>query len=159
MQRVTMTLDEELIAEIDRFMETRGYQSRSEAFRDLARTGLQAAHGEQVETSHCVGALVYAYDHGVRELSRRLTETHHDHHDLSVAAMHVHLDHATCLEVAILRGATASVQRLAEHVIAERGVRHGRLVLVPVEVQREDHAHGETHAHPHDHTRVREAGS
>lgn len=158
-QRVTMTLDDELLAEIDKYMEARGYQSRSEAFRDLARTGLQAAHGEQTSTSQCVGALVYAYDHETRELPKRLIETHHDHHDLSVATMHIHLDHNTCLEVAILRGATANVRRFADHIIAERGVRHGRLVLVPVEIQSESHAHGEARARPHDHVRVREGGS
>lgn len=159
MQRVTMTLDDELIAEIDKFMERRGYHSRSEAFRDIARAGLQATPEELASSSHCVGALVYTYDHGVRELSKRLTETHHHHHDLAVATMHVHLDHETCLEVAILRGATANVRHFAEHVIAERGVRHGRVVLIPVDLQSENHAHGESSAQPHEHTRVREADS
>ena len=40
----------------------------------------------------CVAAVVYTYDHHVRELSKRLTQASHDHHDLSLATMHVHLD-------------------------------------------------------------------
>jgi len=38
MQRVTITIDDELDAELDRFMKARGYANRSEAIRDLARS-------------------------------------------------------------------------------------------------------------------------
>lgn len=159
MQRITVTLDDELVAEIDRFMARRGYQSRSEAFRDLARSGLAEADAEQGTTGDCVGALVYVYDHHVRELSKRLAATHHEHHDLSIATMHVHLDHETCLETVLLKGPAGDVRHLAEHVMAERGVRHGRLVLVPVETTAETHGHGPGGSHLHSHVRVREAGS
>jgi CopG family nickel-responsive transcriptional regulator len=47
--------------------------------------------------------------------------------------MHAHLDHDNCMEVTILRGKAAKVQHFGEHVIAERGVRHGRIVLMPTE--------------------------
>jgi CopG family nickel-responsive transcriptional regulator len=43
MQRVTITLDDELMADLDRIIAARGYQNRSEAIRDLARSGLEQA--------------------------------------------------------------------------------------------------------------------
>jgi len=89
-----------------------------------------------------VAALVYVYDHHDRELPKRLTRSSHEHHDLSVATMHVHLDHDSCMEVAVLRGAMQDVRHFARHVISERGVRHGRLVTVPVEFETRKHAHG-----------------
>ena len=49
MQRVTITIDDELVGEIDAFMETRGYANRSEAIRDLARSGLDKF---STETAH-----------------------------------------------------------------------------------------------------------
>ena len=68
--------------------------------------------------------------------------------------MHAHLDHDSCMEVTILRGRTGAVQHFAEHVIAERGVRHGRIVLVPTDAMIKPHTHadGTTHDHPHRHT-------
>jgi len=101
MQRVTVTLDDELVAELERYMKGRGYNNRSEAIRDLARTGMQQARSETSDNGDCIAALVYVYDHTVRELANRLAEAHHHHHDLSVAAMQVHLDHASCMEVAL----------------------------------------------------------
>lgn len=43
MQRVTITLDDELMKELDRVISVRGYQNRSEAIRDLARAGIAQA--------------------------------------------------------------------------------------------------------------------
>ena len=132
MQRLTITADDDFVAELDRLIASRGYQNRSEAIRDLARGGMRQATEQAGDDGACVAALVYVYDHHSRELSKRLTHLFHDHHELSQASMHVHLDHGSCMEVAVLRGRGSQVRHLADHVIAERGVRHGRLVSVPV---------------------------
>ena len=153
MQRVTITIDDELMIEIDRIIAARGYQNRSEAIRDLARAGIREAADTLDHKGDCVAALVYVYDHNARQLSKRLADTFHDHHELSLASMHAHLDHDSCMEVTILRGHTDEVQHFAEHVIAERGVRHGRVVLVPTDLLIKPHTHadGTTHGHGHAH--------
>ena len=139
MQRVTITIDDELDAELDRFMKARGYANRSEAIRDLARSGLQQAATEVGGTRPCVAALVYLYDHEARELPKRLTRDFHDRHDLAHTTLHVHLDHESCMEVTVLKGRGADVQQFADHIIAERGVRHGHVVYLPADGA---HTHG-----------------
>jgi len=131
MQRITITLDEDLIADLDRLIERRGYQNRSEAIRDLARAGLAEAEHDKAAGGQCVAALVYVYDHAARDLTRRLTENYHHHHDLALATLHVHLDEDHCMEVTALKGEVAEVQHFADHIIAERGVRYGRVVTIP----------------------------
>lgn len=158
MQRVTVTLDDELVAELDRFMQERGYSGRSEAFRDLARAGLAQVQGEAHQSGECVASLVYVFNYQVRELSKRLSDIYHRHHDLTRATLRVHLDHETCLETIILCGSVGQVKALAESIIAERGVLHGRLTLVPVQVSVERHSHGGK-AHEHTHIHVRQGGS
>ena len=146
MQRVTITIDDELDAELDRFMKARGYANRSEAIRDLARSGLQQAATEVGSTRACVAALVYLYDHEARELPKRLTRDFHERHDLAQATLHVHLDHESCLEVTVLKGRGADVQQFADHIIAERGVRHGHVVYLPADGAH-FHDHGGGHSH------------
>ena len=158
MQRITVTLDNELVAEIDRISVERGYQNRSEAIRDLTRAGLAQTSPEAPAGRDCMAALIYVYNHDERDLPKRLTHVFHDHHDLSVAGLHVHLDHDSCMEVAVLRGPVQAVQHLADHVIAERGVRHGRLVMLPVDLEHQKHGHGSGGERRHLHARVREAG-
>jgi len=158
MQRVTVTLEDELLAEVDRMVAERGYQNRSEAIRDLARTGIRQAAEDAGAPRDCVAALVYVYDHEARNLSKRLTQSFHDHHDLSLTALHVHLDHTSCLEVAVLRGKATEVRHFGDHIVAERGVRYGRLVTIPVDMDLQTHAHGGEAKHRHLHAHVRNAG-
>lgn len=158
MQRVTITLDDEFVTTLDRVIAEHGYQNRSEAIRDLARAGMRQAAEQSEPTGECVAALVYVYDHESRELSKRLTRIFHDHHNLSLSSMHVHLDHGSCMEVAVLKGKSGEVSHLADHVIAERGVRHGRIVMVPVAMETEKHAHGGKTSHGHVHVHVQKAG-
>jgi CopG family transcriptional regulator, nickel-responsive regulator len=154
MQRITITIDDDLMNDLDRVMAKRGYQNRSEAIRDLARAGILQAAPEDGSSRDCVGALVYVYDHKSRDLAKRLTSSFHEHHEMSLSTLHLHLDHDSCMEVNVLRGRTRDVQQFADHVIAERGVRYGRLVLVPVEVHSEIHSHGDNPPHRHSHTHI-----
>lgn len=156
MERFTISLDEDLAREFDALIARRGYGNRSEAVRDLLRSHLESEHQTQDASGHCVANLSYVYNHHERELAERLTEIQHQSHDLSVATMHAHLDHEFCLESVILRGPTLAVRTCAEAMMAERGVRHGQLNLVSVEVDQGSHAHAyrpKGKAAPHLHMR------
>jgi CopG family nickel-responsive transcriptional regulator len=145
MERFTISLDEKLASEFDQLIRERGYRNRSEAVRDLLRGRLDTLRIQQALAPFCVASLSYVYNHHERDLAERLTELQHQHHDLVVASTHVHLDHDNCLETAILRGATEDVQRFADALTAERGVRHGQLNLVPVDMEG---GHRHVHSHP-----------
>ena len=147
MERFTISLDEELAREFDELIAARGYGNRSEAVRDILRGHLEKLRQAHNESRHCIANLSYLYNHHERELAERLTGLQHDHHDLTVASMHAHLDHDNCIESVILRGPTGSVRRFADALMAERGVRHGSLNLVSVAVEAGGHEHGHDHAH------------
>jgi CopG family transcriptional regulator, nickel-responsive regulator len=141
MQRLTITIDDDLVAEVDQFIEEHGYVNRSEAIRDLVRSGLQASGSKVQGNRDCIATLSYVYDHAARELPKRLTKEFHAHHDLAQATLHVHIDHDSCLEVTVLKGRGSDVRAFADHVIAERGVRHGHIVVMPIEPAEHVHAH------------------
>ncbi len=147
MQSLTITIDDDLVAEVDDFIEARGYANRSEAIRDLVRSGLQQSSLEVAQGRNCVATLSYVYDHAARELPKRLTKEFHDHHHLAQATLHVHINHESCLEVTVLKGRSTEVKAFADHLIAERGVRHGHIVFMPVELDDVGAAHIQTHSH------------
>jgi CopG family nickel-responsive transcriptional regulator len=148
MQRLTISIDDELAADFDAFVAQRGYGNRSEAVRDLIRARLEAEREVTDPDTHCVASLSFVYDHHQRALAERLAEHQHEHHDLTVAAMHVHLDHENCLETVVLQGGTQAVRHFAAAITAEPGVRHGSLNVVTMEPA-EPHAHaGHRHLKP-----------
>jgi CopG family nickel-responsive transcriptional regulator len=130
MQRITITLDEELLDLIDRRVEVQGYQGRSEAIRDLLRSGLREAEALPDNTP-CVAVVSYLYDHTTRELPKRLNQTLHAHHDLTRSTLHVHLDAGHCLEVSVLQGERGRISELSRQLMVERGVEYGQVQVIP----------------------------
>jgi CopG family nickel-responsive transcriptional regulator len=150
MQRITITLDDDLVEQLEAFLRKQGYSNRSEAFRDLVRERLARIETDQAVAGDCYATLTYVYDHHKRDLAARMTEVSHAHHDLTVSTLHVHLDHDNCLETAVLRGPIARVRAFADSVIAQPGVRHGELYLLPVRTSAQSHSHGNgPHRHVH----------
>jgi CopG family nickel-responsive transcriptional regulator len=147
MDRFTISIDESLAAAFDELIKQRGYTTRSEAVRDILRTHLQQNTEKRDNRGSCVANLSYVYNHHERELAERLTSIQHAHHDLTVSTTHAHLDHDQCIETVLLKGPVKRVRQFAEEMIAERGVRHGSLNLVNVELG-PSHSHGgSTHSH------------
>lgn len=142
MKRLTMSLDDNLADAFDAIVAERGYENRSEAFRDLLRHDLVEKRRTEQPAGPCVATLSYSYNHHERQLGMRLTDLQHEHHELTIATTHAHLDHDYCLEVVILRGRTDAVQAFAQQVMAQPGVTHGQLHLIPVSVR---HSHGHAH--------------
>ena len=132
MQRLTISLDDDLAAAFDALARKRGYASRSEAIRDLLRQELKTQVLADGSKTECVAVLSYVFDHHERQLSTRLTDMQHDHHELAVATMHAHISHEDCVETVILRGQAGQVEAFGHSVMAETGVRHGHLQLIPV---------------------------
>lgn len=148
MERITISLPEELASEFDRLSAERGYDNRSEAIRDILRAHLDRLREAREADGQCVANLSYVYNHHERELAERLIALHHAHHDLSVSTMHAHLDHDHCMETVFLKGPVQAVRRFANALAAERGVRHGQLNLVMVDLDHEhDHGDGKPHTH------------
>lgn len=130
MQRVTISLDDELADEFDALVGRQGYQSRSEAVRDLIRRAVDIERLSEASDEMCVANLSYVYDHHTRDLARVLTELQHERHDLVVSSTHVHLDHHSCLESTMMRGPVKDVRALGESIRTQRGVRFGAMNLV-----------------------------
>lgn len=152
MERFTISLDDRLAQQFDEWMAERSYANRSEAVRDMLRAELGKSKLRKPAGKQCVACLSYVFNHHERDLAERLTSMQHDHHDLTISTMHAHLDHDHCLESVILRGPTVAVTQFADEVCAQRGVHHGQLNIISVELhephgQRKVKANGAPHVH------------
>lgn len=127
LKRFGISLESDLSDQFDEYIRERGYTNRSEAIRDLIRDALIKRLWSEGE-AEAAGAAVIVYNHHLHELSKKLTDIQHDHFELVVSTMHVHLDHYNCLEVVLLKGKAKEIQKLADTLIAVRGVKHGQFV-------------------------------
>ena len=126
--RFGISLDEKLLDSFDQLIEQKSYMNRSEAIRDLIRASLVEERLGS-EDQEAVGTVTLVYNHHVRDLSEKLTEQQHSHHDQIISALHVHLDAHNCLEVLIIRGNVKDIKHIANELIGVKGVKHGKLVM------------------------------
>jgi len=126
LSRIGVAIDSDLLEKFDKHIASRGYATRSEAFRDLIREEL-IEKAWQAPNCEVVGTVTLVYDHHVRLLNERLTDIQHDAYHSVLSTMHVHLDHDNCLEVIIMRGKAKEVRRIADALITMKGVKHGSL--------------------------------
>jgi len=122
-----MSLDSTLLDRFDQLISRTGPKNRSEAIRDLIRDAL-VRHDWEQEKGEKVGTITLIYDHHAGDISERMTELEHRHHQLVISKMHIHLDHDNCLEVLAVRGEAAEIHKIANELIGMKGVKHGKLV-------------------------------
>ncbi len=144
MQRITISLDDELADSLDAYLRSLGYQSRSEGVRDLVREAMGRQDDDGLAHTHCVANLSYVYNHRVRALASKLSDFQHAHHDLIAAVTTMPLDHENSLESVMLKGKMQAVRAFSDRVKCERGVRSSVLNFVRTKPNDE-------HEGPHDH--------
>lgn len=141
-----------LIEQFDQFIESQGYRNRSEAIRDMARKALLDSPSLQTD-KEVAGTIVLVYDHHVSELPLVLTELQHGFHQDIISNMHIHLSHAQCLEILVVRGRLDRLRSLQQQIQVLRGVNYAELSVTYIEDSQSGHEHGhEHHHHHHPHT-------
>ena len=107
---------------------TQGYTNRSLAVADMIRDRL-VEHRQKFGNEDIAGTITLVYDHHKQHVQATLTDIQHDHHELIISTLHVHLDHDNCLEVLVVRGKAGSIKKIADELIAAKGVKHGKLTV------------------------------
>ena len=129
LERIGVSLDGNLLADFDKLIAQQGYQSRSEAIRDLVRQRLSQERISDPE-AQAVAAVFLVYDHHAAKLTEKLIGLQHSHLLHAISSMHVHLDKHDCLEIIVLRGQVGEINRVGEQILSMKGVKLGRVNLV-----------------------------
>lgn len=126
--RFSVSLDKKLLRELDGMVREKGYDNRSLAVADMIRSHL-IEHWQQIGKGEIAGSITLVYDHHQHHLQGLLTDLQHEHREVVISVLHCHLDHDNCLEVIAVRGRAPSIKKLADAMIAAKGVKHGKLTI------------------------------
>jgi CopG family nickel-responsive transcriptional regulator len=130
LERIGISLEDDLLAQFDRLIAEKGYVNRSEAVRDLIRDALvQREWSESSGREERVAVVTLVYGHDSSSLAQKLAHIQHENHRAVVSALHVHMDEHNCLEVLVLRGRARDVVSMSEGLVSTKGVKYGKIVL------------------------------
>ncbi|HCZ19418.1 Putative nickel-responsive regulator [Wolinella succinogenes] len=124
--RFSVSLPENLLAELDNKIVSQGYSSRSELVRDLIREKMVEEKWEGGD-EEAVGVLTIVYDHHQRELNQKMIDIQHNSHIHILCNTHVHINHHNCLETIILKGIPKEIEEIALSIGGLKGVKFSKL--------------------------------
>jgi CopG family nickel-responsive transcriptional regulator len=126
--RFSVSLPPGLLEQLDAMAKEKGYQNRSQAIADMIRAQL-VEHQQKFGAEEMAGTITLVYDHHKQHVQAALTDIQHDCQEVIVSTLHVHLDHHNCLEVIVVRGKAGIIRKIADELIAAKGVKHGKLTV------------------------------
>lgn len=127
--RISVSLPPDLLAELDGMVESRGYDSRSQAIGEMVNYQL-AEHKRSLGNEVMAGTLTLLYNRAARGLQERLADIQYHHVAEVISSLHVHLTEDQMLEVILVQGPAAKLQAITNEMLAQRGVITGRLQLL-----------------------------
>ena len=126
-RRFGVSLEEDILAELDAFVVDNQFPNRSQAIRHLIE--LQSIDKKWLCDNEVAGAVVLVYDHHKNDISRQANDIQHDYHHLILSTQHIHLDHDMCLETITVKGKAGKLQKLADKLRGIKGIQHSELVM------------------------------
>ncbi len=119
--RITISLPEELLTDLDRVVAGRGFLSRSQAVADFVHRALVETKSDQGDDV-MVGTITLFYDHTINGLQQRLASLQRRYIDEVISSLHVHLTGDKTLEVILVQGPAPKLRAVAGDMGKLRGV-------------------------------------
>jgi CopG family nickel-responsive transcriptional regulator len=126
--RISISLPERLLSDLDRMVETRGFATRSHAVNDMLHQFL-LEHKTTVGDGVMAGVITLLYTNAVPGLQKQLAELQLRYIDEVISSLHVHLMHNQTMEVVLVQGPARKLQMIANQMISRRGIISGKMHL------------------------------
>ena len=128
-ERISISMNPDLLLELDEMVSSRGYESRSQAISDMVNQQL-VEHKRELGDEVMVGTITLFYDRGTRGLQRRLSDLQYDNIAEVISSLHVHLTEDKMMEVILVQGPAPKLQGIVDAMTSLKGVITARLQLM-----------------------------
>jgi CopG family nickel-responsive transcriptional regulator len=127
--RISISLPEKLLRDLDRMVKERGFDSRSQAINEMLHNAL-TEHSNDVGDGVMVGIIALFYNNAVPGLQKQLADLQVRYIDEVISSLHIHLMNNQTMEVVLVQGPARTLQMIANEMTSRRGVISGRMHLV-----------------------------
>jgi len=129
--RISVSLPEVLLHQLDALVDQRGFESRSQAISRMINDYI-AENEAEIGGQIMAGVITLVYDHSRAGLQKQLTDLQHRYLNEVISSLHVQLMHAHTMEVILVQGPALRLQTIADEILTCKGVTSGKLQLSAV---------------------------
>ncbi len=125
--RFGVSLEEELLTALDKYVTENNFANRSQAIRFLIEKNLVEHKwkcGNEV-----AGAVVMVYNCHKTEIRNRSAELQYQNRDVVLGLQQFNLNDDHCMEIIALKGTSSRLTALSDQLISIKGIKHGKLIM------------------------------
>ncbi len=126
--RISISLPEGLLDQLDNMVAERGFESRSQAIADMINHQL-TEHREELGQDIMAGTINLVYDHSIPGIQKQLSDLQHEYIDEVISALNVNLEQKQTMSVILVQGPARKLKVIADRMTTCRGVHSGKLLM------------------------------
>ena len=130
---VSVSMPDELIEQIDAFVDDHGYSGRSEVLREAVRSLLDEFVENELAGRRVMAVVTVLFNHEVTNLEHRMTDLRHEHEEFVASNLHSHVGDGLCMELFILEGDLDDIAGFVEKVRATEDALSVDFSVVPLD--------------------------
>jgi CopG family nickel-responsive transcriptional regulator len=125
--RFGVSLEKELLEELDLYVRDNQFSNRSQAIRQLINKNLIE---KKWQCNNIVaGSVNLIYKHSRKEIIAQLSGIQHNYHKEILSSQQFPIDEDHTMELVVVKGKAARLTELADKLIAVKGIEHGKLTM------------------------------
>jgi len=130
---ISLSLTPDLLERLDKFVESTGYSSRSEAVRSAVRDTLSKYALEKLERGRVASTVTVISERERHDLNSQLMDLRHEYDDSIFGNMHLHVGKVYCVEIFMVQDEANVVLEFVSRVRALRGIREVNFTMTPID--------------------------
>ena len=127
---ISITLPSDLLNQFDEFMKSRGYFSRSEAFRDAVRNLISEAEIAKFSSGNVAATIMTTCDYARKDVDLKISELRHEFDDVVIENVHRHIDGKYCVEIFVTEGNNDRILNLINRLRGMHGIQQVRAMFM-----------------------------
>ena len=125
--RFGVSLEEELLVALDKYVEENNFSNRSQAIRFLIEKNLVE---QKWKCDNIVaGAVVLVYSCHKMDIRNRSSEIQYLYRDTVIGLQQFNLNDENCMEIIAIKGTSSRLTELSDKLISIKGIKHGKLIM------------------------------
>ncbi|MDD4516636.1 nickel-responsive transcriptional regulator NikR [Massilibacteroides sp.] len=126
-KRFGVSLEDDLLEELDAYVNENGFANRSQAIRFLIEKNVAE---KKWQCNHIVaGTIVIMYENEKKEIAARITSIEKIYKQVILSSTIHYIDGDHCLHITAVMGEAHVLTELSDKLTTIKGIRHGKLVM------------------------------
>jgi CopG family nickel-responsive transcriptional regulator len=127
LKRFGVSLEDELLEELDEYANNNGFANRSQAIGFLIKKYVTE---QKWQCNHIVaGTIIIMYNHDKKEVTAKIVSTQLNYTDVILSSSQHYINDNLCMHIVTVMGEAHRLTELSDHLTTIKGIKHGKLVM------------------------------